>query len=71
MNIEGQGHFFIIYFPGLYVLCFTRQRYQVNVNRTIGPLVIFVKYEQRVQRRLIFATIGFRMFDTLMSLYVA
>ena len=23
MSIEGQGHFFTIYFPGLYVLCFT------------------------------------------------
>ena len=69
MSIEGQGHFFTIYFQGfvcfvlyldkisgerlqdhwssglpyifqvLYVLCFTRQRYQVSVNRTIGPLV--------------------------------
>ena len=23
MSIEGQGHFFTKYFPGLYVLCFT------------------------------------------------
>ena len=40
MSIEGQGHFFTIYFPDLYVLCFTRPRYQVSVYRTIGPLVI-------------------------------
>ena len=40
VSIEGQGHFFTIYFPGLYVLCFTRPRYQVSVYRTIGPLVV-------------------------------
>ena len=39
MSIEGQGHCFTIYFPGLYVLCFSRPRYQVSVHRTIGPLV--------------------------------
>ena len=39
VSIEGQGHFFTIYSPGLYVLCFTRPRYQVSVYRTIGPLV--------------------------------
>ena len=39
MSIEGQGHFFIINFQVLYVLCFTRPRYQVSVYRTIGPLV--------------------------------
>ena len=40
MSIEGQGHFFIIYiFQVLYVLCFTRSRYQVSVYRTIGPQV--------------------------------
>ena len=27
-------------FQVLYVLCFTRPRYQVSVNRTIGPLVL-------------------------------
>ena len=26
----------------LYVLCFTRPRYQVSVYRTIGPLVIYL-----------------------------
>ena len=36
----SQGHFFTIYFPGLYVLCFTGPRYQVSVYRTIGPLVV-------------------------------
>ena len=40
MSIEGQGHFFTIYFQDLYVLCFTRPRYQVSVYRTIGPLVV-------------------------------
>ena len=40
MSIEGQGHFFTIYFPGFFfVLCFTWPRYQVSVYRTIGPLV--------------------------------
>ena len=39
MSIEGQCHFFTIYFQVLYVLCFTRPRYQVSVYRTIGPLV--------------------------------
>ena len=41
MSIEGQGHFFTIYFPGFVFLCFTRPRYQVSVYRTIGPLVSF------------------------------
>ena len=27
-------------FQMLYVLCFTRPRYQVSVHRTIGPLVV-------------------------------
>ena len=27
-------------FQVLYVLCFTRPRYQVSVNRSIGPLVL-------------------------------
>ena len=40
MTIEGQGHFFTIYFPGFVCLCSTRPRYQVSVYRTIGPLVI-------------------------------
>ena len=36
ISIEGQGHFFTV----LYVLCFSRPRYQVSVHRTIGPLVL-------------------------------
>ena len=40
MSIEGQGHFFTIYFQVLYVLYFTRPRHQVSVYRTTGPLVI-------------------------------
>ena len=36
MSIEGQGHFFTIYFPGFVLI---RPRYQVSVYRTIGPLV--------------------------------
>ena len=38
-SIEGQGHFLPYIFQVLYVLCFTRPRYQVSVYRTIGPLV--------------------------------
>ena len=41
LSIEGQGHFFTIYiFQVVYVLCFSRPRYQVSVYRTIGPLVL-------------------------------
>ena len=40
MSIKGQGHFFTIYFPGFYVLCLIRPRYQMSVYRTIGPLVL-------------------------------
>ena len=32
-------------FQVLYVLCFTRSRYQVSVYRTNGPLVSFCMYE--------------------------
>ena len=39
MSIEGQGHSLPYIFQVLYVLCFTRPRYQVSVYRTIGPLV--------------------------------
>ena len=39
MTIEGQGHFFTIYFPGFVCFVPTRPRYQVSVYRTIGPLV--------------------------------
>ena len=39
MSIEGQGHFFTIHFPDVYVLCFSRPKYQVSICRTIGPLV--------------------------------
>ena len=41
MSIEGQGSLPYI-FQVLYVLCFTRPRYQVSVYRPIGPLVFFV-----------------------------
>ena len=40
MSIEGQCHFFTIYFPGFVSFFFTRPRYQVSVYRTIGPLAI-------------------------------
>ena len=43
VSIEGQGHFFKKYiFQVLYVLCFTRQRYQVSVYRGIGPLILIL-----------------------------
>ena len=45
MSIEGQGHFFTIFFQVLYVLCFTRPRYQVSVYRTIGPLVLKIMFK--------------------------
>ena len=52
MSIEGQGHFFTIYFPGFVVLCFTRLRYQVSVYRTIGPLV----YSDQIRTLVAMAT---------------
>ena len=39
MSIEGQGHFFTIYFPGFVCFLLTRPRCQVSVYRTIGPLI--------------------------------
>ena len=40
MSIEGQGLPLPFIFQIMYVLCFTRPRYQVSVYRTIGPLVL-------------------------------
>ena len=34
-------------FQVLYVLCFTRPRYQVSVYRTIGPLVKLRPFDKR------------------------
>ena len=53
MSIEGQGHFFTIYFPGLFVLCFTRPRYQVSVYRTTGPLVCFAALRKEKREKLV------------------
>ena len=36
-------------FQVLYVLCFTRPRYQVSVYRTIGPLVRFARASSHVK----------------------
>ena len=55
MSIEGQGHFFTIYFQVLYVLYFTRPRHQVSVYRTTGPLVLMPD----------FSTIDNRCLDSL------
>ena len=41
-----------IFFQVLYVLCFTRPRYQVSVYRTIGPLV-FRKLLEKFLNRLV------------------
>ena len=43
MSIEGQGHFFTIYFPGFVCFLLYKPRYQVSVYRTIGPLVFPLK----------------------------
>ena len=41
-------------FQVLYVLCFTRPRYQVSVYRTIGPLVsVFSKVDYTFPRDVI------------------
>ena len=42
-------------FQVLYVLCFTRPRYQVSVYRTIGPLV----YSSRMRTLVAMATYSF------------
>ena len=52
MSIEGQGHFLPHIFQVLYVLCFTRPRYQVSVYRTIGPLV----YSNQIETLVAMAT---------------
>ena len=36
----SRSFYYHIFFQVLYVLCFTRPRYQVSVYRTIGPLVL-------------------------------
>ena len=52
MSIEGQGHFFtIFFFQVLYVLCFTEPRYQVSVYRTIGPLVLIFATSGKYQNK--------------------
>ena len=38
MSINGQGHFFTIYFPGFVLV----KAKKVSVYRTIGPLVMFI-----------------------------
>ena len=35
-------------FQVLYVLCFTRPRYQVSIYRTIGPLVAYAKTKTQI-----------------------
>ena len=40
MSIEGQGHFFTIYFQVLYVLCFTNVGQDIRWLFT-GPLVLW------------------------------
>ena len=39
VSTEGQSQSFTIFFQVLYILCFTRPRYQVSIYRTIGHLV--------------------------------
>ena len=58
MSSEGQGHFLPYIFQVLYVLCFSRPRYQVSVYRTIGPLVsvlpsIYLNYFARNHRLIL------------------
>ena len=70
MSIVGQGHFFTIYiFQVLYVLCFTRPRYQVSIYRTIGPLVsilaiisarFFAKFLLKLQPENTFIFLSYR-----------
>ena len=39
---RSRSFLYRIFFQVLYVLCFTRPRYQVSVYRTIGPLVLIL-----------------------------
>ena len=41
MSIEGQGHFFTIYFPDFVCLVLYKAKISVSVYRTIGPLVFY------------------------------
>ena len=43
-SIEGQGHFFTIYFAGFVCFVFIRPTYQMRIYRTIGPLVSSLKH---------------------------
>ena len=40
-------------FFSLYILCFTRPRYQVSVYRTIGPLVFTCEKDRAFSQRLV------------------
>ena len=70
MSIEGQDHFFTIYFPGFVCFVLTTQRYQVTVYRTIGPLV----FEVFGHRELIICPIDSNgdslVFDSLIILHL-
>ena len=45
-------------FQVLYVLCFTRPRYQVSVYRTIGPLVYVLCFTRPRYQVSVYRTIG-------------
>ena len=45
MSIEGQGHFFTIYFPGFVCFVLYLAKISGEIYRTIGPLVLFLSSE--------------------------
>ena len=54
-------------FQVLYVLCFTRPRYQVSVYRTIGPLVILYRVAALLRQKAGFLVL--RLIHKLILLY--
>ena len=52
-------------FQVLYVLCFTRPRYQVSVYRTIGPLVSFSNFAARTTKLIVFKQVILKMAENL------
>ena len=46
MCIEGQGHFFTIYFPGF--VCFVLYKATISGERFTGPLVLWLPFSDRI-----------------------
>ena len=61
---RSRSFLYHIFFQVLYVLCFTRPRYQVSVYRTIGPLVAYVKTKVQISCAVTMQLISAFLFAT-------